>query len=54
MPFAWTGTADAATMEGGLTVRRSDFGIGTGEWARTDVIGAEVKLRFKLRLRRAG
>ena len=54
VPFAWTGTADAATMEGELTVGRSDFGIGTGEWARTDVIGAEVKLRFKLRLRRAG
>ena len=54
VPFAWTGTADAATMEGELTVGRSDFGIGTGEWARTDVIGAEVKLRFRLRLRKAG
>jgi len=41
-------------MEGELTVRRADFGIGTGEWARTDVIGAEVRLRFKVRLRKAG
>ena len=31
-----------------------DFGIGTGEWAATDVIGADVKLRFKLLLRKAG
>lgn len=54
VPFAWTGTADAATMDGELTVGRSDFGIGTGEWARTDVIGADVKLRFKLLLRKAG
>ena len=54
VPFVWTGAADVATMEGELTVTRADFGIGTGEWARTDVIGAEVRLRFKVRLRKAG
>jgi polyisoprenoid-binding protein YceI len=54
VPFAWTGTADAAMMEGELTVRRGDFGIGTGEWAQTNVIGADVKLRFRVRLRKAG
>jgi polyisoprenoid-binding protein YceI len=54
VPFAWRGSADTATMEGEFTVKRGAFGIGTGEWAATDVIGAEVKIRFKVKLRKAG
>lgn len=54
VPFAWRGSADTATMEGELTVKRGAFGIGTGEWAATDVIGADVKIRFKVKLRKAG
>lgn len=54
VPFIWTDTTDAATMEGELTVKRGDFGIGTGEWAQTNTIGADVKVKFTLRLRRAG
>jgi polyisoprenoid-binding protein YceI len=53
-PFSWTAALDAATMEGELTLKRGDFGIGTGEWAATNVIGADVKVRFKLRMRKAG
>jgi polyisoprenoid-binding protein YceI len=54
VPFAWTGAADAATMEGELTLKRGDFAIGTGEWTATDTIGAEVRVRFKVKLRKAG
>lgn len=52
VPFAWTGTADAATIAGEISVNRRLFGIGTGEWAATNVVGAEVKVRFSVRLRR--
>jgi len=54
VPFTWTGSADGAVMEGELTVKRGVFGIGTGEWAVTDVIGADVKVKFKVKLRKAG
>ncbi len=54
VPFTWTGSADGATMEGELQLSRGAFGIGAGEWAASDVIGADVKVRFKVKLRKAG
>lgn len=54
VPFTWTGDAERATMEGELTLKRGAFGIGLGEWAATNVIGADVKVKFTVRLRKAG
>jgi len=53
VPFTWTPSGDGATMEGELTLRRGDFGIGLGEWKATDTIGAEVKVKFKVKLKKA-
>ena len=53
VPFTWAPSGDGATMEGELTLKRSDFGIGLGEWKATDTIGAEVKVKFKLKLKKA-
>jgi polyisoprenoid-binding protein YceI len=52
VPFTWTPSGDGAVMEGELTLKRGDFGIGLGEWKATDTIGAEVKVRFKVKLRK--
>ena len=54
VPFTWAGSPGGATMEGEFTVKRGAFGIGTGEWAATDVIGADVKVKFRVRLRKSG
>jgi polyisoprenoid-binding protein YceI len=54
VPFTWTPAGDGAVMEGEFTVKRGAFGIGTGEWAATDTIGADVKVRFKVRMARGG
>src|SRR5213594_4135979 len=54
VPFSWTASADGAVMEGELLLSRSAFGIGTGEWAETNVIGADVKVKFKVKLRKGG
>lgn len=54
VPFAWTDAADGATMEGELTIKRALFGIGVGEWASTSVIGADVTVKFRVRLRKNG
>jgi polyisoprenoid-binding protein YceI len=54
VPFTWTETGEAARMEGEFNVKRGAFGIGTGEWATTSVIGADVKVKFSVRLRKGG
>ena len=52
VPFTWTASGGGAAMEGELTLKRGDFGIGLGEWKATDTIGAEVKVKFKVKLRK--
>jgi polyisoprenoid-binding protein YceI len=53
VPFTWNPTADGgAGMDGEFTVKRSVFSIGTGEWAATNVIGPDVKVKFHVRLRK--
>lgn len=54
VPFTWTETGKTARIEGELVARRGDFGIGTGEWAATTIIGADVKIRFSVGLRKDG
>jgi polyisoprenoid-binding protein YceI len=44
--------AGTANMTGELTLKRSSFGIGSAEWAATNVIGADVRVRFAVKLRR--
>jgi polyisoprenoid-binding protein YceI len=52
VPFTWTAGSEGSTMEGQFTVKRAAFGIGTGEWLATDVIGADVVVKFSVRLRK--
>jgi polyisoprenoid-binding protein YceI len=52
VPFTWEVSGAAATMEGELTLRRGDFGIGLGEWKATDTIGADVKVKFRVKLKK--
>jgi polyisoprenoid-binding protein YceI len=54
VPFTWTASAEGAVMEGELTLKRGAFGIGAGEWAASDVIGTDVKVKFRVKLRKAG
>lgn len=54
VPFSWTETAGSARMDGEFIVKRSAFGIGTGEWASTKVIGPDVTIKFSVRLRKVG
>lgn len=38
-------------MTGDFVTQRSIFGIGTGEWKSTDIVGDEVKVKFRIQLR---
>ena len=37
-----------AISKGFITLRRTDFGIGQGEWSRDDVVKNEVRVEFRL------
>lgn len=52
VPFTWTVMGDGATIEGELTLKRGDFGIGLGEWKATDTIGTDVKVKFRVKLKK--
>jgi len=52
VPFTWTAAGSGAAMEGEFTLKRSAFGIGLGEWKATDTIGADVNVKFKVKLRK--
>jgi polyisoprenoid-binding protein YceI len=53
VPFSWN-PADAkpncATMVGKLTLNRSDFAIGSQEWASGDQIGIDVTVSFDVQM----
>lgn len=50
VPFTWSAAGTAATLEGEFALKRTAFGIGTGEWAATDTVGADVKVKFRVKL----
>lgn len=54
VPFFWREAGQSASMNGELVLNRADFGIGTGEWVAGDPIGLKVKVRFSVKLDKAG
>jgi polyisoprenoid-binding protein YceI len=50
VPFTWKADGKSATLAGDLTLKRTAFGIGTGEWATGDPIGLDVKVSYSVRL----
>jgi len=51
VPFRWVKNDTGAVLDGELVLDRSDYSIGTGEWATGDPIGLEVRLRFSVLLK---
>ena len=53
VPFNWQNNgSEQATLTGELTLDRSDFGIGIGEWASGEQIGLAVHVSFTVQLDR--
>lgn len=51
VPFTWRTHGGTTSMDGALTVDRTRFDIGTGEWASPTPIGVEVELKFHVLLK---
>ena len=49
LPFSLAITGNTAVAKGSVTVSRTDFGVGRGEWAATDQIAAPVVIAFDLK-----
>lgn len=54
VPFQWQPAGAGARMTGEMTLDRTAFGIGSGEWASGDTIGLQIDVMFDLRLVPAG
>jgi polyisoprenoid-binding protein YceI len=46
MPTRDGGSREVAGFEASLTIDRRDFGVGTGDWLRTNVVAGEVKIEI--------
>lgn len=46
VPFTWAQGNNSARMQGALTLNRTDFGVGTGEWSSGESVGLRTELEF--------
>ena len=53
LPFTLTINGDVARMTSSINLNRLAFGVGTGEWASTTVVPANVRVDISLTARRA-
>lgn len=53
VPFVWSCSDGKARMRGEFNVKRTDFGIGTGEWSTGETIGLDTRLTFDIKLEQA-
>ena len=47
-PASFTPQGALGVFEGSFTLRRADFSIGEGSWAKFDIVANEVGLRFRI------
>jgi polyisoprenoid-binding protein YceI len=52
VPFRLRATGGMSSVAGSLTLNRLDYGVGTGEWADTRWLAADVRIEFNAALSR--
>lgn len=50
LDFRWQSTTDGAQLDGEALLNRLDFGVGTGDWADTEMIDSAVRVSTTLKL----
>lgn len=48
VPVTFTQSGKTGVFEGSLTIRRGDFSIGEGAWAKFDVVANDVTIKFRI------
>jgi len=54
LPFTLTIEGDTARMDGALTLLRTEWNLGTGDWSTGEVVGLDVRVVVDLVAERAG
>lgn len=48
VPATFTAQGNSGIFEGNLTIRRGDFSIGEGAWAKFDIVANDVLIKFRI------
>lgn len=48
VPATFTAQGSSGVFDGGFTIRRGDFSIGEGSWAKFDIVANEVQIKFRI------
>lgn len=48
MPVSFTAQGSSGTLDGSFTIRRGDFSIGEGAWAKFDVVANDIIVKFRI------
>ena len=48
VPATFTAQGNAGVFDGSLSIRRGDFAVGEGAWAKFDIVANEVVIKFRI------
>ena len=48
VPATVTTQGNTAVFDGAFTIRRADFSIGEGSWAKFDIVANDVRIKFRI------
>jgi polyisoprenoid-binding protein YceI len=48
VPATFTAQGISGVFEGAFTIRRADFSIGEGAWAKFDIVANDVQIKFRI------
>jgi polyisoprenoid-binding protein YceI len=48
VPATFTAQGNSGVFDGSFTIRRGDFSIGEGSWAKFDIVANEVQIKFRI------
>lgn len=48
VPATFTAQGNTGVFDGGFTIRRADFTIGEGAWAKFDIVANDVQIKFRI------
>jgi len=48
VPATFTAQGNNGVFEGAFTIRRADFSVGEGAWAKFDIVANDVQIKFRI------
>ena len=48
VPATFTPQGNSGVFDGSFTIRRADFSIGEGSWAKFDIVANDVLIKFRI------